>query len=258
MTRSTPPASAHAAQRAPGKLHPTVLEDPMHEALPQPLPGLEAMSMAADDRDLGVLLTGGERGWPSAETLRWRAHLVKHYEKERLPWNRARLAYELWRRDVYSRSPLLGNPLTMLREGRLFIGGHNIFEANVTLRSSEGRILLGYGVGINRNAVIASGNLVVLGDHTIVAQNCYITDVNHSSDDPDTPVGDQPMQTRGPTVIEDNVWLGANCIVTTGVRIGRRSIIGANSVVTRDVPPHSVVHGTAARARPRPDVRELG
>jgi acetyltransferase-like isoleucine patch superfamily enzyme len=61
------------------------------------------------------------------------------------------------------------------------------------------------------------------------------------------PVPDQGMTSRGPTVIEDNVLLGANVVVTSGVRIGRRSVIGANAVVTQAIPAFSVAAGIPAK-----------
>ncbi|HWC28179.1 MAG TPA: DapH/DapD/GlmU-related protein, partial [Solirubrobacteraceae bacterium] len=51
----------------------------------------------------------------------------------------------------------------------------------------------------------------------------------------------------GPTRIGDNVWLGANVVVTSGVTIGERCVIGANSVVTQDVPPFSIAAGAPAK-----------
>ena len=52
---------------------------------------------------------------------------------------------------------------------------------------------------------------------------------------------------KGPTRIGDNVWCGANVVVTSGVTIGERSVIGANSVVTQDIPPYSIAAGAPAK-----------
>jgi acetyltransferase-like isoleucine patch superfamily enzyme len=53
--------------------------------------------------------------------------------------------------------------------------------------------------------------------------------------------------TKGPIIIEDNVWIGANCTITDGVRIGRDAVIAANSVVTTDVAPYDLVGGAPAK-----------
>ncbi|MGZ5369955.1 MAG: DapH/DapD/GlmU-related protein, partial [Aeromicrobium sp.] len=57
----------------------------------------------------------------------------------------------------------------------------------------------------------------------------------------------QGFESKGPTIIGDNCWLGANVVVTSGVTIGERCVIGANAVVKRDIPPHSVAAGNPAR-----------
>jgi acetyltransferase-like isoleucine patch superfamily enzyme len=58
----------------------------------------------------------------------------------------------------------------------------------------------------------------------------------------------QGFTSKGPTRIGDNVWMGANVVVTSGVTIGERAVIGANSVVTTDVPPFTIAAGAPARA----------
>jgi acetyltransferase-like isoleucine patch superfamily enzyme len=81
----------------------------------------------------------------------------------------------------------------------------------------------------------------------MLANGCLVTDADHRFDDPDRPVPWQGFTSRGATVVGDNVWLGANVVVTSGVRIGRRSVIGANSVVTTDIPEFSIAAGAPAR-----------
>ncbi|MBA3263828.1 MAG: acyltransferase, partial [Thermoleophilaceae bacterium] len=69
----------------------------------------------------------------------------------------------------------------------------------------------------------------------------------HRFDDPERPVPWQGFTSKGPTRVESNVWCGANVVVTGGVTIGERCVIGANSVVTRDIPAFSVAAGIPAR-----------
>ena len=63
----------------------------------------------------------------------------------------------------------------------------------------------------------------------------------------DKPVPWQGFTSKGPTRVGDNVWCGANVVITSGVTIGRRSVIGANSVVTTDLPPYSIAAGAPAK-----------
>lgn len=205
----------------------------------------------------GEFVTLEEPGWPDRSTLRWFGH-QRLRNRDRLFWRRWTLALALYRRGVHHRQPLQGNILTMLHEGRLKIGRRCYLESSMTIRGNEGaRILIGTGAEFNRNVTIGAGHLVVIGDHVLVGQGSYITDVNHVFADPETPVEFQGFSTRGPTVIEDNCWLGANVIVTSGVRIGRCSVVGAGAVVTRSVPPYSIVRGGTSKAFPRRDLGEL-
>jgi acetyltransferase-like isoleucine patch superfamily enzyme len=164
-----------------------------------------------------------------------------------MPWNRLSLRLALLRRDVYVRRPLHGNSARMIREGRLEIGRGCVIEADVTIRSVHGRVRLGRETYLSRGVTLGALDRVEIGDHTLVGPGCYITDSNHQFRDPITPMPHQGMVTKGPTVIEDNVWLGANVVVTSGVRIGRRSIVGANTVVTHDLAPYSVATGASAK-----------
>jgi acetyltransferase-like isoleucine patch superfamily enzyme len=200
------------------------------------------------------IVTLREPGWPDRATLRWLGH-ERLRNRDRLIWRRWMLAYALFRRGVFYRQPLQGNIMRMIQEGRLQIGPRCYLEASMTIRGNEGaRILIGAGAEFNRNVTIGAGHLVVIGNHVLVGQGSYITDVNHVFEDPDTPIEDQGFSTRGPTVIEDNCWLGANVIVTSGVRIGRGSVIGAGAVVTRSVPAYSIVRGGTSKAFPRRDL----
>jgi len=88
---------------------------------------------------------------------------------------------------------------------------------------------------------------VEIGSHCMLANGCFVTDANHRFDDPDTPVPWQGFSSKGPTRIGDNVWLGAHVVVTSGVTIGERCVIGANSVVTQDIPPFSIAAGAPAK-----------
>jgi acetyltransferase-like isoleucine patch superfamily enzyme len=169
------------------------------------------------------------------------------YQRSRLPWNVARLHLELAKRQAFARGPVHGNALEMLREGRLDIGPHAYFEPGVWLTSDTGRISIGGGTLLNLNVMVAAVDEVAIGEHCMFANGCLITDGNHRFDDPETPVPWQGFTSKGPVRIGDNVWLGANVVVTSGVTIGRRSVIGANSVVTEDIAAFSIAAGAPAR-----------
>jgi acetyltransferase-like isoleucine patch superfamily enzyme len=170
------------------------------------------------------------------------------YERNSLPWNRARIHYELARRQAFARWPLHGDALQMLCEGRLEVGAHVLFEPGVWITApAPGRIRIGAGTFLNLGVTIAALELVEIGEHCMFANGCMITDANHRFDDPGKPVPWQGFTSKGPTRVGDNVWCGANVVVTSGVTIGERCVIGANSVVTEDIPAFSVAAGAPAK-----------
>ena len=176
-----------------------------------------------------------------AQKWRW-------YERNSLPWNRALIHYELARRRAFCRWPLHGNVLEMLREGRLEVGEHVLFEQNVWLTAqAPGRIVIGAGTFLNLGVQVAAAGLVEIGEHCMLANGCFVSDANHRFDDPELPVPWQGFTSKGPTRVGSNVWLGANVVVTSGVTIGDRCVVGANSVVTTDLPDHAIAAGVPAR-----------
>jgi acetyltransferase-like isoleucine patch superfamily enzyme len=170
------------------------------------------------------------------------------YERNSLPWNRARIHWEFARREAFVRWPVHGNVLEALREGRLEIGAHTLFEPGVWITApGSARVRIGGGTFLNLGVMVASVELVEIGSHCMFANGCFVTDGNHRFDDPTMPITWQGFTTKGPTRIGDNVWCGANVVVTSGVTIGDRCVIGANSVVTTDIPPGSIAAGAPAR-----------
>ncbi|MGC8875025.1 MAG: acyltransferase [Chloroflexia bacterium] len=87
---------------------------------------------------------------------------------------------------------------------------------------------------------------ITIGDRVYFAPLVQVLAVNHVYDDPGRPFVEQGITAQG-IVIEDDVWVGAGAIILDGVRVGRGAVIGAGSIVTEDVPPHTVVAGVPAR-----------
>jgi acetyltransferase-like isoleucine patch superfamily enzyme len=170
------------------------------------------------------------------------------YERNSLPWNRARIHWEFARREAFVRWPVHGNVLEALREGRLDVGRHTLLEPGVWITAPDrARVRIGDGTFLNLGVMVASVDLVEIGSHCMLANGCFVTDANHRFDDPVRPITWQGFTTKGPTRIGDNVWCGANVVVTSGVTIGAHCVIGANSVVTTDIPPGSIAAGAPAK-----------
>ena len=172
---------------------------------------------------------------------RWYAH-------NSLPHDRARIHWEFARRRAFCRWPVHGNVLDALREGRLEIGEHTLFEPGVWITMpGAARVRIGSGTFLNLNVMVAAQELVEIGDNCMFANGCFVTDSDHRFDDLSKPVTWQGFTSKGPTRIGDNVWCGAHVVITSGVTIGERCVIGANSVVTQDLPPYSIAAGAPAK-----------
>jgi acetyltransferase-like isoleucine patch superfamily enzyme len=102
------------------------------------------------------------------------------------------------------------------------------------------RCLIGKGSGIVGHLAIDIGNDVWTGHHV------YITDQNHGFEDLELPISRQSMPER-PVSIGDGSWLGYGTVVLPGSTIGRQVVVGANSVVTGELPDYSVAVGAPAR-----------
>jgi acetyltransferase-like isoleucine patch superfamily enzyme len=115
------------------------------------------------------------------------------------------------------------------------------------------RIEIGHNVIVNDDVHIAATHHVTIGDDVLIASRVYISDHGHGNyrvpgmADPEMPPRLRPVDRDLTTIIEANVWIGDMVAVLPGVRIGRGSVIGSNSVVASDIPPHSIAVGAPAR-----------
>jgi acetyltransferase-like isoleucine patch superfamily enzyme len=158
------------------------------------------------------------------------------------------------RREAFARWPLEGNVLEALREGRLEIGAQALFEPGVWITApGAARVRIGAGTFLNKGVMVAALELVEIGDHCMLANGCFVSDASHRYDDPDKPITWQGFESKGPTRIGENCWLGANVAVTSGVSIGERCVIGANRGVTQDIPAFSIAAGSPAKV-----LRQIG
>jgi acetyltransferase-like isoleucine patch superfamily enzyme len=127
-------------------------------------------------------------------------------------------------------------------------------RAGANLRVAEGVVINNPGmVSVGDNCYIGSGVQfypwnapITLGDNVLIAAGARLITRKHGFADVDLPMADQGYK-NAPIVVEGDVWIGFGAVVLPGVTIGRRSIVGAGAVVTRDVEPYSIVGGVPAR-----------
>lgn len=114
----------------------------------------------------------------------------------------------------------------------------------------EPQMIIGNGVSIGERAHITCANKMIIGDGVLTGKGVLITDNAHGVSDRellDMAAMARPVTSHGPVIIEDNVWIGEKASIMPNVTIGRGAIVAANAVVTKDVPPYSVVAGIPAR-----------
>lgn len=117
-------------------------------------------------------------------------------------------------------------------------------------QSFRPQIILCERVVIGPNAHITSCNYIKIGKNTLLGKWVTITDNSHgdtSINSINNPPIARPLISKGKVFIGENVWIGDKATILPGVSIGDGSVIGANAVVTKDVPPYSVVVGNPAR-----------
>lgn len=107
-------------------------------------------------------------------------------------------------------------------------------------------IHIGADTFVGESVVVRGQGGVTIGNSVLIAPHVKILAINHAYSDTTRPVIEQGITGRG-IVIEDGSWLGAGAVILDGVRVGRGAVVGANAVVSRDVPPHTLVVGSPAR-----------
>jgi acetyltransferase-like isoleucine patch superfamily enzyme len=130
--------------------------------------------------------------------------------------------------------------------GGTFIAGPRVhFKPDVRVEvAGDGRVEIGADTTIGYGCVIQCSTSIELGERCLIAPSVMLVDGSHRFRDPTKPVAAQGYDFR-PLRIEDDVVVSANCTVVGS--IGRHAFIGANAVVTKDVPPYSLAVGVPAR-----------
>jgi acetyltransferase-like isoleucine patch superfamily enzyme len=187
----------------------------------------------------------------------WRKR--RWYERNRRLLRRLRISRHAASGGFFVRFPVEGEVLEALDSGRLEIGRDTLLEPGCWLTlAPEARIRIGGGCFLNRNTMLAATELIEIGDHVMFANGCFVGDADHRYDDPVAPVTRQGFEPKGPVRIGSNCWFGVNCVVTGGVTVGERCVIGSNSVLIRDLPPGVIAAGAPAKVIREIEFREPG
>jgi len=128
--------------------------------------------------------------------------------------------------------------------------GTTLTSWKLSQAKNGGGIIIEDNVCIGEDAHITSTTLIYIGKNVLTGKKVLITDNAHGASTADlldlAPVK-RPLYSKGSVYIEENVWIGEKASIMPGVRIGKGSIIAANSVVTKDIPPYCVAAGIPAK-----------
>lgn len=124
------------------------------------------------------------------------------------------------------------------------LGDYSVIESFACINNAVGDVIIGDHTRIGlHNTIIGP---VTIGSHVNLAQGITVTALNHNFEDSDKRIDEQGVSTA-PVIIEDDIWIGANAVILPGVTIGNHSVVAAGAVVTKDIPPHSLVAGVPAK-----------
>ena len=128
----------------------------------------------------------------------------------------------------------------------IYVGARSVIDSFVKIKPAggSGDVYIGEDCVINSGCVIYTGNGVRFGRGVAVAANCTFAPVNHEFARSDVPIRNQGFRpSKGGIVIEDDVWIGANCVILDGAVLRQGCVIGACSLVRSEVPAYSIQAG---------------
>ena len=170
-----------------------------------------------------------------------------------------------------SRGAVIGMGVSFRHPKKIFIDRSSIVDDFVSLSvvgSEKSGIWLAENVFVGRGSVLnvrdatievskntsigsqcriaSTRGKIKIGEYVFIAAYCYLGGGNHKIDRTDIPIALQGFESKGGITIGDDVWIGANCVITDGVSVGKGSIIGACSYVNKDIPEYSIAFGSPA------------
>lgn len=137
-----------------------------------------------------------------------------------------------------------------VRGTKIVIGAYSIIDSFVKIKPAGGlgNLTVGMRTIINSGCVMYTGNGISIGDDVAIAANCTFAPVNHAYSDRNQKISAQGFQlSRGGIIVEDDVWIGSNCVLLDGAHIGLGCVIGAGSIIKGRLDPYTVYVGNPLR-----------
>ena len=133
-----------------------------------------------------------------------------------------------------------------VRGSRIVVGAHSSIDSFVKVKPAggSGDLTIGEHSVVNAGCVLYTGHGIRIGDHVAIAANTTLAPVNHAFAGRSRRIDEQGfLPGKGGIVIEDDVWIGANCVLLDGAVLRRGAVIGAGSLVRGEVAPYTVNAG---------------
>lgn len=131
-------------------------------------------------------------------------------------------------------------------DSSIVLGDQILVGRGTILSCNDSSISMGSNISMGPSCFLVSRSHLTIGSNVAIGAGTYMLGGGHAHDDPDIPVIQQARTSKG-IVVEDGAWIGIGAKILDGVTIGRNSIVGAGAVVSKDVPPWTVVLGNPAR-----------
>ena len=158
-----------------------------------------------------------------------------------------RILFRVFRKTLHIKKNNICNTAIINNSDLVKLKPTSEIQDYVIIRISENPLTLGEHSQINPFCVIYGNSGVYIGDNVMIAPHCTIAAGNHNHKQIEIPMRHIKGYSTAPIIIEDDVWIGANCTITDGVKISKGAVIGANSVVTKNVNSYDIVAGCPAK-----------
>lgn len=180
---------------------------------------------------------------------------IRRQARRRLGRRLANRCSRVHRLAAFGEGSVIRPPLVVYGPERISVGagvwiGPRAFlslVADLNGRHHEPSLAIGDGCSFGDGLFVSAAGHIEIGRHVQGSRNVFIGDTYHEYADPSTPVVEQPLAAPRPVVIGDGSFLGVGCCILPGVTLGENAYVAAGAVVTKDVPPRTVVAGNPAR-----------
>lgn len=125
--------------------------------------------------------------------------------------------------------------------------GKYVYQKDSPTINNNPLLKIDNGAYIGRFVSISCGHSIYVGKNVLIADRCYIGDIQHGFENISLPIKDQYIVSKGDISIGDDTWIGNNVSILPNVKIGQHCVIGANSVVTKDIPDYHIAVGNPAK-----------